>query len=101
MILIERMIQEIHNGKSQELEDLDKRYQPVEKRLGFPPSKRFWTVSGVHTMATIVIEREWESMAAFEEAFNRAFADPEWQALNEAGVDIVKSSRMEFYTPMT
>ena len=94
------MVQEIHPDKFQALEELDQRYQPVEKRLGFPPTKRFRAVSGVHTLSTIVIEREWESMAAFEEAFNRAFADPEWQALEGAGAGIVKSVRMEFYMPM-
>lgn len=100
MSLIERMVQEIHSGKFEALEELDKRYQPVEKRLGFPPSKRFWVVSGVYTLSTIVIEREWESMAAFEEAFNRALDDAEWQALNDAGAGIVKNARIEFFMPM-
>ena len=101
MIVIERMIQQVYPGEMPALNDIDKRYDVVEKRLGFPAKKRYWSMSGAFDSNTIVIEREWESMATLEEVYEAAFADPEHQALNNEVNEIIKSSRVELYTPMT
>jgi hypothetical protein len=99
MIVIERMIQELYPGKNAALEDLDKRWDAIEKTLGFPPKKRMWSISGVHVLNTLIIERQWESMAAMEAAYEKSFANADIEALNEEGSAIIKSSRIELYTP--
>jgi quinol monooxygenase YgiN len=101
MIVIERMIQEIYPGKQAELEDIDRRYDAIESTIGFPPKKRFWSISTPYDSNTIVLEREWESMAAMEAAYEKSFANTDIQALHKEGEDIIKSSRIELYTPMT
>ena len=100
MIIIERMIQKIYPGKLDALNEIDKRFEVVEKGLGFPTKKRLAPVSGTLDMNTIVIEREWESLAAMEEAYTRGFASPEQQALLAELNDIIKSSRIELFMPM-
>lgn len=99
MVVLERMVQEIFPGKTAELEELDKRYNDVEGGLGFPAKKRFWSISGAYGMNTLIIEREWPSMAAMEAAYEKSFANPDVQALFAAGADIIKSSRIELYMP--
>ena len=99
MIVVQRMIQQIYPGKNAELEALDKRWDAVEQGLGFPPKKRLWSIAGEHDTSTLIIERQWESMAAMEAAYEKSFADPDIQALEKEGDAIIKSSRIELYTP--
>ncbi len=99
MVVVERMIQEIYPDKLADLEELDKRYTAVEDGLGFPPKKRFWSMAGALDFNTLVIEREWPSMAAMETAYEKSFASLEIQALYAEGMAIIKSSRMELYQP--
>ena len=100
MKIVERMVQEIHQGQNEALEELDKRYDTIESTLGFPPKKRLWCISGPYLTGTLIIEREWESMAAFEAAYEKAFANAEHQALGEESQTIVKNNRIELYTPV-
>jgi hypothetical protein len=93
------MIQEIYPGQNAALEDLDKRYNAIESTLGFPSKKRLWCISGLQHTGTLVIEREWESFAAFEAAYEKAFANADLQALGEEGQTIIKNNRIELYTP--
>jgi hypothetical protein len=99
MRILERMVQEIAEGKMAELEALDKRYDAVESQLGFPPKKRYWSMSGAHSLNTLVIERQWQSMAAMETAYEQAFARPDMQALFAEGADIILTARIELYRP--
>ena len=99
MKVVERMIQEIYPGQNTALEDLDKRYDAIERTLGFPPKKRLWCISGPYYNNTLILEREWESMALFEATYEKSFAHPDLQALGEEGLTIVKNSRIELYTP--
>ena len=55
MIVIERMIQEIYPGKASALNEIDKRYDAIEKTIGFPPKKRLWCISGVYDFNTIIL----------------------------------------------
>lgn len=97
MKVLERMIQEVYPGKNEALEDIDKRYDAVEGPLGFPSKKRLWCISGPHSNNTLVIEREWESMAAMEATYEKSFAHPDLQALGKEVQTIVKNSRIELY----
>ena len=100
MIILERMVQQIEVGKTSELNELDKRYEAIESTLGFPPKKRYWSVSSPHDSNTIILERLWESMAAMEAAYEKSLAHPGIQALYAEGEGIIKSSRIELYMPM-
>jgi len=81
MKVIERIIQEINPGKNTALEDIDKRFDVIEGPLGFPSKKRLWCFSGPHYTNTIVIEREWESMAVMEAVYEKFVAHPGIQTL--------------------
>ena len=98
MIVIERMLQKIYPDKWPELDELDKKYTKVEKKLGFPPKKRFNCIAGSLDSNILVIEREWESFAVMEATFEKAFVDPDYQKLL-ATSQAVKSTRWEFYNP--
>jgi hypothetical protein len=84
MITLERMIQKVSPGKFPDLEELDKKFVAVETRLGFPPKKRYQCVIGGHDTNTVIVERQWDSMAAMEAKFDEAFADAEYQALRRS-----------------
>lgn len=100
MVTIERMIQKVRPGKWAELEEIDKRYNAAESRLGFPPKKRYQCLMGGHDTNTLIIERQWDSLAAMEAAYEKAFADPEHQALVEELTSIIKSTQWEVYMPL-
>ena len=99
-MILERMIQHIFPGKWAELEAIDKKYNAVEARLGFPVKKRYQLLTGSHPTGTLVIERQWPSLAAFEEVNMKGLADPEYQALGQEGASIIKSMYWEIYMPM-
>jgi hypothetical protein len=100
MVAIDRMIQKIYPGKWAELEEIDKKYTAVENRLGFPPKKRCTCILGSHDSNTLIVERRWDSLAAMEATYEKAFADPEHQALQKEVTSIVKSTQWEVYTPL-
>jgi hypothetical protein len=100
MITIERMIQKVRPGKWAELEAIDKKYNAVERRLGYPPKKRYRSVMGGHDLDTVITERQWDSLAAMEATVTKAVADPELQALNEEAASIFKSTQVEVYMPL-
>jgi hypothetical protein len=100
MIVIERMVQQIRQDKWAELEAIDKKYNVVEARLGFPAKKRMRSLSGSYDMSTLVIERQWSSMAAMEAAYEKTMTDPEYQALGMESNPIIKNIHWELYMPM-
>ena len=100
MIVVERLIQQIRSDKWTELEALDKKYNIVEGRYGFPAKRRYRCVAGGDNSDTLIIERQWESLAAMEATYEKVIADPEWQALGAEGASIVESNRLEVYTPL-
>lgn len=99
-MIIERMIQQVIPGKWDELKTLDKKYDTVEARLGFPPKRRYQCMVGGHNTNTLIIEREWESMAAMEAVYRKAFEDSENQALGEETHSIIESVQIELYMPL-
>ena len=93
----ERSIQQIRPGKWPELEALNEKYNAIEGRLGFPPRRRFRCYFGGHHTNTLVIEREWDSLAVMEATYMRAFMDPEWQALDAERERIAEGEQVELY----
>ena len=101
MIAIERQVQKIYPDKWAELEVIDKRSNVIESRLGFPATKkRLRPMIGGHDFNTLIVERQWDSLAAMEATYEKAFADPEHQALQKEILSVVESSQMEVYTPL-
>ena len=100
MICVERLTQLVHPNKLTELEAIDARFNAVESRLGFPPKRRFRCYFGSHNANTVIVERQWESMATMEATYERAFADPEFQALGAEVISIIASSQYELYAPL-
>jgi hypothetical protein len=100
MICVERLTQQIRPDKWAELAALDAKYSAIENRLGFPPKRRFRCYFGSHTTDTLVVERQWASLAAMETAYDTAVADPEWQALGTEALAIIASNQYELYAPL-
>ena len=100
MVIIERQIQKVRAGKWAELEELDKKFTAVESQLGFPAKRRCRSLVGGFTTDMLIIERQWESFAAMEVAYEKILADPEHQALTEALDPILESQQIEFYLPL-
>ena len=100
-MFLERQIQQIRPGKWAELEALDQKFNTVESRLGFPTKRRFRCYIGGHHNNTLIIEREWESLAAMEATYMKIFADPEWQTLSGEFDTISESTQMELYLALS
>ncbi len=99
--MVERLIQQVRPDKWTELEALDKKYATVESRCGFPAKKRYRCFVGGDNTDALIIERQWESFASMEAAYEKVFADPEWQALGAEGTGIIESDRHELYVPLS
>ena len=99
VIIIERLIQRIANGKWDDLEKLDKQFNELEKNLGFPSKKRFRHMVGSYDTQTIVIEREWQNMGKMEKAYTKVFLDSEYQKLSEKLDSIVEWQKVELLVP--
>ena len=101
MVIIERLIQQVKPDGWTALATLDARFNTVEQRLGFPAKRRFRYYSGGHDTNTLIIEREWESLAQLETAYERAFADSDWQALGAESGSCVTGDRHELLVPLS
>jgi len=100
MITVERMTQKVYPGKWADLEAIDKKFDKVEAKAGFPPKKRYQCVIGSLDQNVLIIERQWPSMAAMEATYEKVMADPEWQALGQEVLAVVASSQIEVFTPL-
>jgi hypothetical protein len=76
----------------------EQKWEAVEKRLGgFPTKKHYSLISGSDDFGTMVWEREWDSLAAMEAAYDRLFADPEAKSLGSNAPSIYSGERIEYY----
>ena len=97
MIIVLRQIQQIYPDKWAELEAIDKKYNVVEGRLGFPAKKRYQLLAGRGEVNTLIVETQWPSMAAMESTYEKAMANPDYQVLMNEGNSIIKSIHWELY----
>ena len=100
MNIIERQMQKVRAGKWTELEELDKKFFNVESGLGFPARKRCRSLVGGLTTDMLIIERQWESFAALEVAYEKALTNAEHRALSAEVELILESQQIEFYLPL-
>ena len=97
MKVMERLIQKVERTGWAKKIAIEKRYEVVEARLGFPPSRHYRAFIGATDTNTRVIERDWSSQAAYLSTMEKALADPEWQALGAEQVGIVLGNQVELY----
>jgi hypothetical protein len=104
MKVVQREIMKILPGKMAETMQLLGKHMAIATRLAPPNTivrsyRPFFTEEAVHTLA---LEVEWESMAAMEEFFKKAMADPELQALMPKWDEVEESHKNELYmlTPL-
>jgi len=97
MAVLERMVQTIAMDRWAELDPLDKKWSAVESRFGFPAKRRYQALAGAYDANTIIIERQWESMAEMEATYQKANEDPEYTALYSESPGVVLTNRNELY----
>ncbi len=97
MRILERLIQQVKPGHWEALEVLDKKYDVVEKKLGFPTKRRYRSFASAGNTDVLVIEREWESMAALESAWEKSMTNADMQQLMVEGEGIISSNAWELY----
>ena len=98
MKVLERQEQHIQPLKWAELHIIDAKYNELEAKFGFPKKRRYQALACGHEINTLFVEREWESMAAMEAAYEKALADPEYQKLSVELSGIVLKTTYELYT---
>lgn len=97
MKIMERLIQKVERDSWAKKLAIEKRYAPVEARLGFPPSRHYRAFIGANDTNTRVIERDWSSLEAYLVTIEKSLRDPEHQALGAEQVEIVLSNQVELY----
>jgi hypothetical protein len=103
MHVIERMTQKIRPGKWEEAAALERAWDAVEVKQGNVPKKRrYLSAYSGQPMGMFVWEREWDSMSALEQHWQRA--DPpklvkEIKALTARSDAVFEYIRMELYVP--
>ncbi|MFX0072400.1 MAG: hypothetical protein ACFFAO_15050 [Candidatus Hermodarchaeota archaeon] len=101
VIVLHRQIQIIDPEKWDELEEINKKFDELEKQIGFPDTKKRWrAVFGTHHLNTHIVEFVWESMAKLEKTMVKALINPEYQKLQEEIAPIIKKNYWEIYTPL-
>lgn len=101
MRIFEWYVQQVRSNKWMELEELNIRFDAIEKRYGVPPKRRYVSMAGAFDENTLVVAREWESLAAAEATYEKLLADPEYTRLMEESKAILKATRRELYTVLS
>jgi hypothetical protein len=91
--------QKVKPGKRAALDELNKQWDAFEARLGFPPQKQYACSIGGHQMGTLLLLREFDSMAAMEALFAKMMVDAEIEELMAATEELVESTQWELYEP--
>jgi hypothetical protein len=97
MKIKERLVQKVDPDKWPQLAELNAQWAPVNQQYGFPTSRFYRVLTGPEDLSTQIVEREWESMAACEAAWEKLMAGPEYAALSARLTGVVLSNRWEFY----
>ncbi len=97
MAILERRIQ-LKIKSENTYGEWEKTWEGVERRLGdFPPKRHYSLIAGSEDVGTMVWEREWESFAVLEAAYDTMFADSEAQRLGQSAHEIYDGERVEYY----
>jgi hypothetical protein len=100
MKIMERHIQTIQVGQGEAYRDSEKRWAALEGEIGgFPPKRHYSSIWG-EPLGTVVWQRDWESLAAMEAAYDKMMQSPTARGLVEGTYAIVSSERVELYRVM-
>ncbi len=94
--IMQRLVQYIAPGKLEALNELDRKFDVVEKSLDFPPKRRYLSIAGPE-YGTLIIEREWESLAEMEQADDKCRDHPEWTDLVNQVTPLIVKEYWELY----
>jgi hypothetical protein len=101
MKVMVRTIMEAVPGKMTEALELEKKHMAIANRVLGISGKCYRPLSGGgDTMNTIIVEGEFDSLAAFEAHPQKMGADPEMQALMPKFEKVIESMEVEFYIPV-
>ena len=78
---------------------LEQEWNKLEATLDYnAPKRTMRCLAGVVGLMNLIWERDWESIAAAEDAYAQLFAKPECKALIEKTEECVIGATNEFYT---
>jgi hypothetical protein len=97
MAILERQVKHIRPEKQAERAAHGEEIAAIESRHGYPPLRRYIMLFGPDEMGTEVLEREWPSMAAMEQAVQSCQADPEYQTILKLYTGWARDTRIEIY----
>lgn len=94
--IMQRLVQYLVPGKLEELNELDKKFDVIEKSLGFPEKRRYISISGPE-YGTLIIEREWASLAEMEAMDDKCRDNPDWTELVRQVTPLIVKEYWELY----
>ncbi len=98
MKVLERQVQKVKRGKASAYYEWEKHWAEIEAQVGGFPTKRYYQVIAAgDDLTTVVWEREWDSLAAAEAAYEKSLVDPRSGEL--MGESILEDERRELYMP--
>lgn len=100
MKILERIITEVERGRWAEVAEIEERFEELEKEFGFPPARRYRAGASGLSMNTMILEREWDSYSAREEAYERAMGSDAWHAIGRDSFGTIAGTQAEFYHPI-
>ena len=100
MKIKERLTQKIYPDKWEALDALEQKYNQIESTAGFPPKTRYQLILSSKSINILVVEREWESFAAMEAAYEKLMVNPAWHALNAESNAVIKDGYTEILMPL-
>jgi hypothetical protein len=101
MRVMARTIMKAVPGKMAVAMELERKHMAIANRVLGISGRCYRRISGGgDTMNTIIIEGEFDSLAAFEAHPQKMGADPEMQALLPKYEGVIESMEVEFYMPM-
>jgi hypothetical protein len=101
MKIMVRSIMKVLPGKLEEATEIEKRHMAIANRVLGISSRIYHRLSGGgDTARTIIIEAEFDSLAAFEELPMKMGADPEMKKLVPKLGAVVDTVEFEFYIPI-
>jgi hypothetical protein len=100
MKVLERLTQKIRPDQWEALEAIDKQFDRIESGFGFPPKRRYRLMIGGRSSNTLVVEREWESLAALEKAYEGLMTSAEWVSLMNESSSVIEDGQFEILMPL-
>ena len=99
MAITERRSMRIKPGKWDDIIALERQWNKLEATLDNQARKRTTrSLAGSVSLMNLIWERDWESVAAAEDAYAQLFAKPECKALIQKTEECVLDATNEFYT---